>query len=303
MRVRLSEVFEREVTCFLVGTGTVCNSLCLSAICPPYGTIYATTESHINNDECNAPYLFTGGSKLLTVSKTPSKLDLAFIRQHCASARGSKPHQSAPYAISVTQSTDLGLIYSREELKEIGDFAKEANLRLHLDGARFGNALVALGCTPAETTWKVGVDIMSFGVTKGGGLMGEVVVIFNEDLVKDFAYLHKRAGQLISKTRYFAAQVIAYLKDDLWLKLARNANEMAKKLVTGLEAIPNVRVLYQVQANEIFLEMPKPAADKLLEQGFEFYGWEGGSYRLVTSWATTEEMVNNFIASLQRAMQ
>jgi threonine aldolase len=303
MRVRLSELFEHDVTCFLVGTGTVCNSLCLTAICPPYGTIYATDESHINTDECLAPSLFTGGSKLVTASKTPSKLDLDALRRHLADARDNIPHQSPPFAISVTQSTELGLVYSLDELRAIGAFAKEAGLKLHLDGARFGNAVAALGCSPAETTWKIGVDIMSFGVTKGGGLMGEVVVIFNQELAHNFEYIHKRAGQLLSKTRFFAAQVIAYLKDDLWLKLARNANAMAQKLNEGIVSLSKCRILYPVQANEIFVAMDAAVAGKLREKGFEFYDWPGDAYRLVTSWATTDEMVGAFIAALKEATQ
>jgi threonine aldolase len=301
LRVRLSQIFEREVSVFLVGTGTVSNSLALAALCPSYASIFCSKEAHINTDECNAPALFTSGSKIVAASSSPSKIDLEFVRAAIAHSANKVPHTNPPRAISITQSTELGRVYSIEEMKAISEVAKQAGLRIHLDGARFANALVFLGCTPAEMTWKVGVDIVSFGVTKNGGLMGEAIVIFDPMLAKDFEFLHKRAGQLLSKTRFFAAQIIAYLKDDLWLNMAKNANSMAKRLAAGIAEIPNLKITVPVEANEIFVQMPSEIASKLWEQGFEFYSWDDGVYRLVTSWATTEEMVTNFLAALKEA--
>jgi threonine aldolase len=301
LQSRMSQIFEKDVSVFLVGTGTVCNSLALAAICPSYGMILCSREAHINTDECNAPSLFTGGSKIAAASSIPSKIDIDFVRTRIAKANGFVPHENPPHAISITQSTELGLVYTLEEMKAIGDLAKQGGLRVHLDGARFANALVALQCTPAEMTWKVGVDILSFGVTKNGGLMGEVVVIFDPVIAKNFEYLHKRAGQLLSKTRFFAAQVLAYLKDDLWLTMARTANEMAKKLADGIKEIPNLKLALPVEANELFVEMPSSLAKALWEQGFEFYEWNDGQYRFVTSWATTEEMVDKFLTAMKES--
>ena len=303
MERRLAEVFEHDVKCFLTSTGTACNSLCLSAICPPYGTIYCTKEAHICNDECNAPAFFGCGSKMVECNASPSKLDIGAIKRDMDWAFGNPPHSTKPSCITITQSTELGLVYTLDELKKIGDFAHANGLRVHMDGARFANALESLKCTPAEMTWKVGVDVMSFGATKNGGLMGEVVIFFNQDLAKDFEYLHKRAGQLLSKTRFFAAQIVAYLKDDLWRKLAQHSNGMAKKLEAELAKVDGVDVVYPVDANELFVRMPRSVAEGLWAHGAEFYEWDmtESVYRLVTSWATTSEMIDNFVAALKKA--
>lgn len=303
MTRRLAEVFEHDVVCFLTCTGTVCNSLCLSAICPPYGTIYCTKEAHICNDECNAPAFFCCGAKMVECNASPSKLDIDAVKRDMEWSYGNPPHSTKPSCITITQSTELGLVYTLDELKRIGEFAHANGLHLHLDGARFANALESLKCTPAEMTWKVGVDVMSFGATKNGGLMGEVVIFFNKELAKNFEYIHKRAGQLMSKTRFFAAQIIAYLKDDLWRKLARHSNDMAKQLEAVLSKVEGVEVTLPVEANELFVRMPKTVAEEMWALGAEFYEWDTKEsvYRLVTSWATTPEMIDNFVAALKKA--
>lgn len=301
MEEKLSEVFEHKVKCFLTSTGTVCNSLCLSAICPPYGIIFCTKEAHIMNDECTAPSFFTGGAKTITCNASPSKISIEQMEKELNRANGNPPHGCKPACITITQTTELGLVYTLDELKAIGDFAKKHNLNLHLDGARFANALDALGCTPAEMTWKVGVDVMSFGATKNGGLMGEVVIFFNEELAKNFEFLHKRAGQLLSKTRFFSAQILAYLKDGLWMKLARHSNQMAKLLEAKLKPLTAVKITAPVEANEVFVTMSRKMAEALWEQGVQFYEWEGDNlYRLVTSWATTEEMIDKLVETITK---
>lgn len=299
LKETLSRVFEHDITFFLASTGTVSNCLCLSALCPHYGTVYCTKEAHINNDECNAPGFFLKGGKLMTFTNpnSPSKIDLESIEKDIEWSNGNVPHTTKPACITITQSTELGQVYSLKELEEIGKFARKHNLHLHMDGARFSNALATLNCTPASMTWKIGVDVLSFGCTKNGGLMGEVIIFFNQELAKDFEYIHKQSGQLLSKTRFFSAQVLAYLKDDLYLQLARHSNQMAKKLESGIKQITQLESTMPVEANELFIKIPKSVAEKLWENGFEFYPWDMslGTYRLVTSWATQEEAIDLFI--------
>ncbi|OHT08860.1 threonine aldolase [Tritrichomonas foetus] len=304
LKEKLTELFEHDVSIFLVSTGTISNCLSISALCPPYGTVYSTEEAHINNDECNAPGFYLNGSRvsMCTDPSRPSKLDLSKIEFDIKNSLDNRPHKTKPSCITVTQSTELGQVYSLAELREIQDFAKKYNLKIHMDGARFANALVTLGCTPAEMTWKVGVDILSFGCTKNGGLMGEVIVIFNKDIAEEFDYLHKRSGQLLSKTRFFAAQVLGYLRDDLWLKMARHSNSVAKKFEELLKEVPALSSTTEVPANELFIKMPKEVAEALWAEGFEFYVWDvaASSYRFVTSWATSEESVVEFIKAAKR---
>ena len=304
LNVKLSSVFEHDVSVFLVSTGTVANCLSLQAICPPYGTVYSSKEAHISNDECNAPGFFLNGGKNLafTYPDKPSKIDLNQVEIDIQVALNNIPLKTKPSCITVTQATELGQVYTLEELQEIGDFAKKYNLKVHMDGARFANALVHLNCTPAEMTWKVGVDVLSFGCTKNGGLMGEAIIFFNEDDAKNFVYIQKRSGQLLSKQRFFSAQILGYLNDDLWIDLAKHANSMAMKLDTKLKAIPKIRSVYSVHSNELFLKMPKNVAESLWKEGFEFYNWDvkEGLYRFVTSWDTSEESIDLFIETAKK---
>jgi threonine aldolase len=293
----LSVIFEHEVSVWLVSTGTIANCISISALCPSYGIVYCSQDAHLVNDECTAPGLFTGGAKFVASTGSPSKIDLKAIRADVAKARGNPPHGGQPGCISVTQSTELGLVYSLEELRLIGETARELGMPLHMDGARFANALVALGCTPAEMTWKIGVDILSFGATKNGALLGEAVVVFNQKYAQEIDFIHKRAGQLMSKTRFFAAQFLGYLKDDLWIKLATHSNGMAKKLVKAIEGLGNVRVVRDSPTNEVFVVMERTVAEGLWAKGVEFYEWDAETslYRLVTSWETTEGQIEDFV--------
>ncbi len=297
----LSRVFGKDVKAFLVMNGTGANSLALSAIVPPYGGVLCHEGAHINTDECNAPELFTGGAKLITLPGDGNKITVETIENKLAHFVHGE-HGAKPTAISISNVTELGTVYSVREISALGAVAHQHGMRLHVDGARFANALVALGCTPAEMTWKAGVDVLSFGGTKNGGMIIEVVVFFDAALADDFLYRRKRAGQLLSKGRYLSAQALAYLKDDLWLDNAGHANALAQKLSKGINQLPGVRVSQLCQANEVFAFMPKSLYDALAAKGAHFYEWpvEGMKagethVRFVLSWATPEAHVDGFL--------
>jgi threonine aldolase len=299
---RLSEVFETEVKAFFVVNGTGANSLSLSAICPPYGGVLCHETSHINTDECNAPELFTGGAKLITMAGAGGKLAPATITEKLRGF-GHGEHGAKPSALSITNATELGTVYTPAEIKALADVVKPAGMKLHMDGARFANALVSLGCTPAEMTWKAGVDVLSFGGTKNGGMLLEAVVFFDTALAEDFLFRRKRVGQLVSKGRFLSAQMLAYLQDDLWLGNARRANALAQNLAIGLSASNRVRLFCPVEANEVFVVMPRVMFDALQAKHAHFYDWpmEGLGAddvlcRFVLSFATPSADVTQFLA-------
>jgi threonine aldolase len=298
----LSKVFEKEVRAFLVMNGTGANSLALSAIAPPFGGIICHDGAHINTDECNAPELFTGGAKLVTLTGDGNKLTVPAIEARLAQFVHGE-HGAKITALSVTNATELGNIYLPKEVAAIAQLAKSRGLKLHMDGARFANALVTAGCSAAEMTWKSGVDVLSFGGTKNGGMIIEAVVFFDLQLADDFLYRRKRAGQLLSKGRYLSAQMLAYLQDDLWLENARTSNARAKALAQGINQTKGVRISQPVEANEVFAFMPKKLYDALETKGAHFYEWPvdgmapGETHvRFVLSYATPMEHVNQFIA-------
>ncbi len=275
---RLQEVvrdaFEApEAEVFAVATGTAANALALSALVPPYGGVYCDQSAHIENDECGAPEFFTGGAKLLTLPSLDGKLSPAVLRANLQASRAIGVHKSRPTAISITQATEWGTTYSLEQVREIGDTARELGLSLHMDGARFANALVTLGCTPADVTWRAGVDVLSLGATKNGAMAAEAVVFFRPGLSEEFARRRKRAGHLWSKARYLSAQLVAYLQDGLWLDNARQANAMATRLADGLLRLEGASLLHPVQSNEVFAVLPEPVIARLEVQGFLFYRW------------------------------
>ena len=296
----LEKLFEHELCYYFACTGTAANSLALTAICPPYATVFCSDEAHILTDECTAPSFFAHGIKLLHKSKSPSKIDPEFIKTSIEWAKNNRPHTSKPGCVSITQSTELGQIYSLEEVKEITTVAHENGLKVHMDGARIANALAYLQCSPTELTWKSGVDVLTLGATKNGGLMGELIVFFNKKDAEDFDYVHKAAGQLFSKTRFFAAQMIAYFQDDLWIKLAAHSNAMAKKLTEGIQKGGKMEVILPVHSNEIFVRAKRADVEKLWSQGAEFYDWDltDNLYRFVTAWSTSEEGVDSFLAAI-----
>jgi threonine aldolase len=297
----LSRIFERDVKVFLVMNGTGANSLALSAICPPFGGILCHEGAHINTDECNAPELFTGGAKLITLGGAGNKVTPGAIARRMATFVHGE-HGAKPSALSISNVTELGTVYTVDEIRALSTVAKAHGLKLHMDGARFANALVALGCTPAEMTWKAGVDVLSFGGTKNGGMIIEAVVFFDTSLAEDFLFRRKRAGQLLSKGRFLSAQVLAYLKDGLWRDNALHANDMAQQMSAGLADLPGVRLSNPTEANEVFAIMPRRMFDALHAHGAHFYDWpidglaeDEVHCRFVLSFATPPEHVAQFL--------
>jgi threonine aldolase len=297
----LSKIFEKDVKAFLVMNGTGANSLALSALVPSYGGVLCHASAHINTDECNAPELFTGGAKLITLEGEGAKITPQAIQQKLRGFVHGE-HGAKPLALSITNATELGTVYSVAEIAALAAVTKSHGMKLHMDGARFANALVSLGCTPADMTWKSGVDVLSFGGTKNGAMILEAVVFFDPALAEDFLYRRKRAGQLLSKGRYLSAQANAYLKDGLWLENAKCANSLALKLADGLQKSNVVRLSNPVQANEVFSVMPRRLFDALTEKGAHFYEWpvdglhdDDVHTRCVLSWATPEADVTHFL--------
>lgn len=279
------ELFETEVTALWVSTGTAANSLALAALCPPHGAIICHREAHIENDECGAPGFYSHGAKLLLGQGTGAKLAPEEIERIAAGMRGDV-HQTPIHAVSITQASEYGCVYKPEEVRGIGDLCRKRGWGLHMDGARFANAVAHLGCAPADVTWRAGVDILSFGCVKNGGMNAEAILLFGEARLhaQEIKFRRKRGGHLLSKGRYLAAQLLAMLKDDLWLDNARAANAGARLIA---EAAPE-RLVYPVEANEVFIRLQAKEAEGLRDLGFDFYDWGEGEARLVTSWDQRE---------------
>lgn len=283
-----SELFERPVSAIWVATGTAANSLALAELCPPYGGIICHGEAHINVDECGAPEFFTHGAKLILLGGDGAKLLAETVADHC-SAAGRGVHHVQPHAISITQASEYGRVYSRDEVAAVSAVAKANGLALHMDGARFANAVAHLGCAPADITWRAGVDALSFGFVKNGGMGAEALIFFDPDKAGAVQRRRKRAGHLQSKGRFLAAQIHALLKDDLWLANATTSNRAAQVLGEAAGG----RLLHKVEANEVFLRVTAAEAAAIRAQGFDFYDWgtvdeKGGAVRLVTSWHHSE---------------
>ncbi|MDV7339377.1 low specificity L-threonine aldolase [Terasakiella sp. A23] len=298
VQTRFNEIFECETTTFLVATGTASNSIALSALSPSYGSIYCHRDSHINCDECGAPEFYTGGAKLVTLPGAHGKLHPGELEAALANTSDAV-HHTQPAAISLSQASEAGTIYGLGEIHRINEVAKERGMYLHMDGARFANALITAGCSAADLTWKAGVDVLSFGATKNGAMCAEAVIFFNRDLAREAGFKRKRGGHLFSKMRYLAAQWDAYLTDDLWLSNAQHANKMAQRLKNGLQTIKGSDLYYQVEANEIFITLPEDTLTRLEKAGYGFYRWQDPNsplIRLVTSFDTKETDVDGFIA-------
>ena len=288
-----SELFEREVRAFWVATGTAANCLGLAALCPPYRGIICHRDAHIEVDEAGAPGFFTGGAKLILLDGPGAKLTPNLVTAGCEAIRNDV-HQVQPAVVSITNATEYGLVYRAAEVAALGDLAKRRGLRLHMDGARFANALATTGESPADVTWRAGVDVLSLGFTKNGGLNTEALILFDTSLADEIAVRRKRAGHLLSKGRYLAAPILAMLEDDLWLENARAANAAARTLAN---AAPH-RLVHPADANEIFLEANAQEAERLRAQGFDFYDWGPGEIRLVTSWDQSSEDVDHLAAAI-----
>lgn len=294
---KLCEVFGRRVQVLLVSTGTAANSLALAAMSPPWGGVLCHRLAHVQNDECGAPAFFGAGLRTIASAASGAHLDPSLLAIELAHGRGDV-HVVQPAGVSITQSTEEGQVYSPDTIAAISRVCREAGVPLHMDGARFANAVVATGCTPAELTWKSGVDVLSFGATKNGALNAEALVVFNEALWETLPWRRKRAGHLISKMRFMAAQMCAYLEDELWLDNARHANAMARRLAEGLERLPGVRLAAPAVTNILFASLPPQLIAGLQQRGFDFYHggrWEPGMARLVTCFRTRTEEVDGFL--------
>ena len=298
-------LFERDVAVFPVATGTAANALALAACTPPWGVVFCHRSAHIACDECGAPEFYTGGAKLALLDGEHAKLAPGALDAALASAGGGVVHHAQPAAVSVSQATEAGAVYAPDELAALARVAHAHGAALHVDGARFANALVALGCSAAEATWRAGVDVLSFGATKNGALAAEAIVVFDPALAETIGYRRKRAGHLFSKLRFLSAQLEAYLADDLWLRNARHANAMAARAAEGLARLANrgVTLVHPVEANELFVRLPEPVRAGLAADGFLFHGWgappagpDGGVVRLVTSWCTDPADVAALVA-------
>jgi threonine aldolase len=297
---RLGEIFEKPVKAFAVATGTACNALALAALTPAYGAILCHEEAHIHLDECGAPELFSGGAKLVPIHGPGGKLTPQGVRNVLEQTLTGDPHRVQPAALSITQATEAGTCYRPAEIAALAEIARGRQMKVHMDGARFANAVAHLGLSPAEITWKAGVDVLSFGATKNGALGAEVVVFFDTALAESFVVRRKRGGQLLSKMRFVSAQLEAYLKGERWLELARHANGMATRLAQGLQRLPQVSLVHPVEANEIFVVLPPQVIAGLRAAGFNFYDWTDGvpgTIRLVLAFNTDPAHVDAFVAT------
>jgi threonine aldolase len=301
---RLQGIFAAlfETACFVqpVATGTATNALALALIAPPYGAIYCTDVGHVHDSECGAGEFYTGGARIVPLPAEHGRLRPETLRAALERAGIGHTGRVQPAALNLTQATERGTVYRPDELDGLVAVAKAYGLRVHMDGARFANALAALRCAPADVTWRRGIDVLSFGATKNGAMGAEAVVVFNPDLIEPLRFRARRAGQVFSKMRFISAQLEAYVQDGLWLRLAAHANAMAARLAAGLAALPAVRIRDPVEVNEIFAAMPRAMIAGLLERGFGLYDRGGGEVRLVTAFSNTAAEIDAFIAAARR---
>ncbi len=306
---KFSEIFEREVVVSIVSTGTAANSLGLALYSPPWGGVVCHHESHIMVDECAAPEFYSGGVKLIGVEGAQGKMTPESVNDALYYMVKGDQHSIQPSVLSLTQVTEAGTVYSLEEIRALSDVAASRDLKMHMDGARFGNALMALGCSPADMTWKSGIDVLSFGATKGGALAAEAVILFDAKKADELMYRRKRAGHLLSKSRFAAAQLLAYLDNDLWLKSAAHANAMSARLAQGISRSNKLRHAFDVDANMQFVIMTIAVHEWLQSAGAHYYLWPGRGprdgnakhrdeviARFVCGFATTQEEVDEFVA-------
>lgn len=309
LEARFAEAFEREVDVFLVATGTAANALSVAAFSPPWGQLVIHEEGHLAVDECGAPEFFAG-TRTVTLPGRFGKLDADDLARRLA-RWPIGVHHGLPAVLSITQANECGRVYTPAEVAALAGTAHAHGLAVHMDGSRLANAVARLGCSLAEVTWKAGVDVLSFGGTKGGCLMAEAIVSFRPEKREELAFRRKRAGHLISKHRFVAAQFDAWLAGGHWLDLARHANAMADRLARGIAASQVARLAWEPEANEVFAVMRPATAERLTAAGARFYDWstaglapedrlaEGEAlYRLVTSFATTPDEVDAFVAAL-----
>ncbi len=308
----IQELFETDAEVFFVSTGTAANCLALANLVKPWQSVICHGQAHIINDELTAPEFFTGGARLIGLDTRAAKLSERSVAEFLATGAAHPPHNSEPGALSLTQINESGQLYSVEEVTALADLAHKHHLPVHMDGARFANAVAALGCSPAEISWKAGVDVLCLGATKNGALSAEAVVFFNKSLAKDFVAHRKRSGHLISKSRWLGAQFCGWLENNHWLDLAAHANQMANHLREGLNTCENAQLVWPTKANEIFAILPKAKINDLRAAGAVFYEWpksmvptsllvsdQEDVVRFVTSFRTEKQEIDQFIALLQ----
>jgi threonine aldolase len=311
VEARFAEMFERDVAVFLVPTGTAANALALAHLTPPWGAVLCHDEAHVATDECGAPEFFGGGIKLMGLAGEAGKIAPATLQHALERGQWGGPHHVSPAVLSLSQATEAGTIYRPAEIRQLADIAHARGLAVHVDGARIGNALARMNASPAQATWQAGVDALSFGATKGGALAAEAVLFFDPARGANMSERRKRGGHLVSKHRFVAAQIEAYLADDLWLRLARHANAMADRLAAGLAAAGFAPV-WPVEANEVFVALPSRTDERLKAAGASYYPWTTDAppngtvlpldvvlVRLVTSFATTADDVDRFVTTAQ----
>lgn len=294
-------LFETECEIFFVFNGTAANSLALASLCQSYHGVICHQLAHIETDECGGPEFFSNGSKLLPVDGPMGKVTPEGIAQ--VVTRRNDIHYPRPRVVSITQATEVGTLYSLDELRAIRETANQYDLRIHMDGARFANACAALDVTPAEMTWQVGVDVLCFSGTKNGLAFGEAIIFFDRELARDFEYRCKQAGQLASKMRFISAPWLGLLENDIWLSNAHHANAMARRLAEGVATIDGVSAMFPAQANSVFLAVPPRAQQYLRDSGWTFYTFIGeGGVRFVCSWNTSAELIDILISDLRQAL-
>jgi threonine aldolase len=299
VRRQCCEIFETDVEVFPILSGIAGNALAIAALTAPWGAVFCHAQAHIEREELGAATFFSGGAKLVPIDGAEGKLDVDGVAAAIAYAR--KTDMAIPACLSLTNATEAGTVYSAAELHALGELARASGLRVHLDGARFANAVAATGASPADLSWRAGVDALSFGATKNGAMTADMIVLFRKELALELGIRIHRGGHRPSKMRFLSAQLEAYLKDDLWLGHARHANAMAARVASGIA--PHVEVLRRVDANIVFVRFPPTLAAALQGEGFQFFDWPifgAEAYRLVCGFATTEEDVDGLIAAVRR---
>jgi len=296
----MRSVFETECEVFLVFNGTAANSLALSALCRGTDAIVCHAHAHINVDECGAPHFFSGGAKLLTADTLHAKLTIDAVERLAATP--DDVHSARPRALSLTQATELGTLYTPREMWDLAECAHALGMKVHVDGARFANAVAALDCAPADLAWRAGVDVLSFGGTQNGMQFGEAVVFFDPALAEEFGRKRMQGGQLASKMRYLAAPWVGALEDGAWLRHATHANAMARQLAAAVAELPGARLLAPVEANGVFVDLPQAVIDAVRAKGWRFYSFVGATgVRFMCSWDTTAACVDALVADLHAA--
>lgn len=293
------DLFESDCEVFFVFNGTAANSLALASLCQSYHSVICAASAHVETDECGAPEFFSNGSKLLVAPSSSTKLTPQTIRALATSR--SDIHFPKARVVTLTQPTETGLVYSLDEIAAISALCRELGLKLHMDGARFAHACASLGCTPAEMTWKSGVDVLCFGGTKNGMAVGEAVIFFDHALAADFDYRCKQAGQLASKMRFLSAPWVGLLESGAWLANARHGNGCAARLANALSGCPGVELLFPVEANSVFLKAPEPVLEALRQRGWRFYTFIGGGARFMFAWDARPDRVDELAADIRAA--